>query len=136
MRLPQLFTCVGLAVALVISAGNTWALQAIGGKDKPKLSNKDNPKYKFHEAATLSGIEVKPNRKTGTFLLIFDQLLTEKGILQVKNTAGQVMFASTFLPALGGSTQTMDIGRLNPGLYSIEVKTSETTFWKKVRIRK
>ena len=136
MKVTQNITRFVLAVAFIIFAGNSWALQSVGGKDKPKSSKTDNPKYKFHEASTLSGIVVQPNKNTGTFLLKFDQLLTETGILQVKNTAGKVLYASTLLPASERSTHTMDIGRLNPGVYSIEVKTAETTFWKKVRIRK
>ncbi|GEO04612.1 hypothetical protein AAE02nite_22760 [Adhaeribacter aerolatus] len=136
MRVPQLFACFGLVVALLFSAGNTWAFQSIGGNDKPTVAGKDNPKYRFHEASTLSGIKVQPNKKTGTFQLQFDQLLTETGFLQVKNTAGKVLYASSILPAAAGMTHTLDIGKLNPGLYSIEVKTSDATFWKKIRIRR
>jgi hypothetical protein len=136
MRVPQLFACFGLAVALLFSAGNTWAFQSIGGNDKPTVSKKDNPKYRFHEASTLSGIKVQPNKNTGTFQLLFDQLLTETGYVQVKNTAGKVLYASSISPSIAGNTQTMNIGKLNPGLYSIEVKTGEATFWKKIRIHR
>ena len=136
MKIPSLFTFFGLVVTLSLFAGNSFAYQAIGGKNKTVQPKADNPKYKFHEASTLSGIEVQQNKKTGNFLLKFDQLLTETGFLQVKNTAGKVLYASTISPAPAKSSHSMDIGRLNPGLYYIEVKTSETTFWKKVRIRK
>jgi hypothetical protein len=136
MKVTQLYTCFGLAVAFTFFAGDSWAFQSIGGKDKPTVTKKDKPKYMFHEASTLSGIDVQPNKQTGTFLLKFDQLLPETGFLQVKNTAGKVLFASTILPAKERTSHSMDIGKLTPGVYSIEVKTSDATFWKKVRIRK
>jgi hypothetical protein len=135
-KLPVWVVGLGLIFLCSQVSGMPLTFANCYGKNYSGPILQDNPKYKFHEAATLSGIQVRPNKKTGTFLLTFDQLLTETGWLQVKNTAGKVLFSRTIQPARGGMAQILDIGRLNPGLYSIEVKTVATTFWKKIRIRK
>ena len=138
MKAPQLLTCLGLALAVVLHAGETRAFQG-SGKDKEKnqqLAKKnDEPKYKYYEASTLSGIDLQPNVKTGTFILKFDQQLTESGTLVIKNMAGKVLYTNLIGEGTDSLTRTMDVGKLRPGLYSIEVKTSDTTFWKKVRIK-
>lgn len=135
MSLLAFIASLSLVMGLICPAAQPVAM-ATSHLSHYHLQQQDNPKYKLHEAATLSGIQVKPNPKTGTYLLAFDQLLTETGWLQVKNTAGKVLFARSLQPARGGMAQILDIGRLSPGLYSIEVKTAATTFWKKIRIRK
>ncbi|MDB5263836.1 MAG: hypothetical protein JWQ14_3119 [Adhaeribacter sp.] len=81
MKVSQLFISFGLVVAFNSFAANTWAYQTIVGKDKPGALKKESSKYKYHEASTLSGIMVQENKKTGTFLLKFDQLLNQTGFL-------------------------------------------------------
>jgi hypothetical protein len=141
MKAPQLLTYFGLALAIILQAGSTYAFQVGDGKNKltkddPAKRKAVNSKFKFDKASTLSGIELQPKKTTGTFLLTFDQHLTETGTLLVKNIAGKVLYTSLIIPDKTQPFHSMDIGKLTPGVYSIEVKTSDMTFWKKVRIRR
>jgi hypothetical protein len=132
MKVPQLITCLGLTLAVLLYAGEGRAYHP-AGKDKTK-KNQDNPKYKYHEASTLSGIDLKADKKTKKFTLQFDQHLSETGILEIKNAANEILFTRVLAANTQPLTRTYEVGQLKPGLYSIEVKTSDTTFWKKVRI--
>lgn len=132
MKVPQLFTCLSVSLALLLYAEESRAFQA-PGKDKAK-QQQDDPKYKYHEASTLSGIDLQANKKTKNFILKFDQHLTETGILEVKNAADKVLFTRVLAANNEPLTRSYEIGQLKPGLYSIQVKTSDTTFWKKVKI--
>ena len=135
MKVPSFATGLFLTATLLIYTGKAYAFQTV---PKPKTINKTNqnpPKYKYHEASSLSGIAVQHDRKSGTFILTFDQYLSELGVLHLKNNAGKIVYAKSLEPTKNLISHTMNVGRLNPGLYSIEVKTSDTTFWKKVRIK-
>ena len=127
---------LGLTFNFILFTQNSFA-SPVSGKDKNKTSqNAPKPKYKYHEASTLSGIDIQQDKKNGTFVLKFDQYLTEFGVLHVINNTGKVVFAKSLEPTKEKLLHTMNVGRLNPGIYSIEVKTTDTTFWKKVRIKK
>lgn len=133
------YIAMGLALPFFGYANSAYAAQTNGndnGKGKQTLAKApDDPsKYKYYEASTLSGIDLKPNSKTGTFVLKFDQQLTESGTLVIKNTAGKVLYTNLIGAGQDTLSRTMDVGKLTPGIYSIEVKTSDTTFWKKVKI--
>jgi hypothetical protein len=79
MKVPQLITCLGLALTMLLYAAESRAMLP-AGKDKTKKTQ-HNPKYKYHEASTLSGIDLKADKKTKKFTLKFDQHLSETGIL-------------------------------------------------------
>jgi hypothetical protein len=135
-------TRFGLAAAILLFTQSSFAWQTNPIKDKvnPIPAGKTattaySHKYKFDQASTLSGITLQPEKSSGTVLLKFDQLLTEPGTLLVKNSSGKVLYTNLLQPETERKTHTMNIGKLLPGLYSIEVKTAETTFWKKVRVR-
>lgn len=130
MKSFPFITCLGLTLSGILYGVETLGYPA-WTKQQP-----DDPRYKFHEAATLSGIDLKANKKSSTFTLKFDQRLYEPGILEVKNAANQVLFTRALAANNEPLTRTFQLGRLKPGLYSIVVKTTDTTFWKKVRIRK
>ena len=132
MKTPQLLMLLGLSLPGLLYAGESQAFHA-SGKDKTK-QQQDDPKYKYYEASSLSGIDLQANKKTKSFTLKFDQHLTETGILEVKNAANQVLFTRLLAANTQPLTRTYELGQLKPGLYSIEVKTPDTTFWKKVRI--
>lgn len=85
---------------------------------------------------TLSGINLFPNRQTGNFNLRFTQALKDTANLELKNASGKVLYAQALLPEEMPMAKPVDIGKLNNGIYLIEVKTDNTTYWKKVRVRK
>jgi hypothetical protein len=132
MKVPQLFSCLGLTLAVLLYAGESQAFQA-PGKDKAK-QQQDDPKFKYHQASSLSGIDLQADKKTKTFTLTFDQHLSETGILEIKNPANKILFTRVLTANAEPLTRSYEVGQLKPGIYSIEVKTSDTTFWKKVRI--
>lgn len=85
---------------------------------------------------SLSGINLFPNRKTGNFSLRFTQELKDTANIELKNASGKVLYAQALLPEEMPMAKPVDIGKLNAGIYLIEVKTDNTTYWKKVRVRK
>ena len=85
---------------------------------------------------SLSGINLFPDRKTGNFRLRFTQNLKDSANLELKNNAGQILFAKALSASESYTGKPMEIGQLESGIYLIEVKSANTTYWKKVRIRK
>ncbi|WP_227006190.1 T9SS type A sorting domain-containing protein [Rufibacter latericius] len=86
---------------------------------------------------TLSGIDLFPQDKKGeVFLLSFQQDMPEAGVLELKNYAGKVLYTQP-IPA-GDQTLAapINIGKLGTGTYLVEVKTSNTVYWKKMRVRR
>lgn len=132
MKASRLFSLSGLSLAILLYVGESQAFP-LSGEDKTK-QQQDDPKYKYHEASSLSGIDLQANKKTKSFILKFDQHLSETGILEIKNAANKVLFTRVLAANPEPLTRTYELGQLKPGLYSIEVKTPDTTFWKKVKI--
>jgi hypothetical protein len=89
---------------------------------------------------TLSGIDLFPNQKQGTFQLRFTQQLkfetdtNETATLLLTDAAGNVIYSDIFNPMVNVPGRPVDVGKLANGIYLIEVKTNETTFWKKVKV--
>ena len=130
MKVFSLLTCLGLTLAACLhpEAGRAYHPDA--------KQQQDDPRYKYDDASTLSGIDLKPDKRSKTFTLLFDQRLYETGILEIKNTANKVLFSRVLAACSEPLTRTFAVGALKPGLYTIEVKTTGTTFWKKIRIGK
>ncbi len=84
---------------------------------------------------TLSGINLTPTRH-GTYQLDFSQELEEDAMLQVKNTAGKVVFQKPVRKEANRSSWRYQLGRLRADTYLIEVKTSDTTYWTKFKVGK
>lgn len=82
---------------------------------------------------TLSGIHLNPTKK-GTFTLDFEQVLKEDARLEIKNKAGKIVYKKPVSIAKNEKAWHFDLGKLKPGLYQIEVKTSDTTYWTKFKI--
>jgi hypothetical protein len=132
MKVPQLISGLVLTLALLLYAGESPAFPS-PGKDKAK-QQQDDPTYKYYEASSLSGIDLQADKKTKAFILTFDQHLSGTGLLEIKNAAHKILFSRVLAPNTGPLTRHYEVGPLKPGIYSIEVKTTDTTFWKKVKI--
>ena len=83
---------------------------------------------------SLSGINLFPDRKTGNFRLRFTQALKENGNLEIRNATGKVLFAKELSPTENYTARPFEIGKLENGIYLIEVKAANTTYWKKVKV--
>lgn len=89
------------------------------------------------ELKTLSGIDLKPDLKNGTFTLSFDQQLSGTGNLTLTDAKGRVLHAEPLLPAPDSTvSRRINVGKLKAGLYQIEVKADNILYWKKVRVRR
>lgn len=97
---------------------------------------KATPAAEDKRVESLSGIHLFPDRKTGNFRLRFTQNLKDSANLELKNNAGQVLFAKALSASESYTGKPMELGQLDAGLYLIEVKSANTVYWKKVRIRK
>lgn len=82
---------------------------------------------------TLSGIYLRP-AKGGNFQLDFTQQLKEDATLEIRNTAGQVVFRKPIAGTAKQSSWRFLVGKLKPGIYLIEVKTSDTNYWTKFKV--
>ncbi|ALI98454.1 T9SS type A sorting domain-containing protein [Rufibacter tibetensis] len=86
---------------------------------------------------TLSGIDLFPQDKKGdVFLLSFQQDLPEAGVLELTNYAGKVLFTKPIPAGDHTLAAPINIGKLGTGTYLVEVKTSNTVYWKKMRVRR
>jgi hypothetical protein len=82
---------------------------------------------------TLSGIHLTPTKK-GTFQLDFNQELKENARLEIKNKAGKLVYHAPISIADNKQNWKFNLGKLRSDTYSIEVKTSDTTYWTKFKI--
>ncbi|HSI90566.1 MAG TPA: T9SS type A sorting domain-containing protein [Adhaeribacter sp.] len=94
------------------------------------------PADSAHRVETLSGIFLYQDKKTGNFLLRFNQKLKDDASLELKNSSGKVFFSQALSSGESYAARPMQVGNLPSGIYLIEVKTPDTTFWKKVRIKR
>jgi len=84
---------------------------------------------------TLSGIHLYPSKK-GSYMLNFNQKLKENGILEIKNTAGKLVYQKPVSIASKQANWRYNVGNLKPDTYLIQVKTSDTTYWTKFKVSK
>lgn len=82
---------------------------------------------------TLSGIHLHHVKK-GMFALDFTQELKENAMLEIKNKAGRRVYYKPVSIADNKSSWTYNVGKLKPDTYTVEVKTSDTTYWTQFKI--
>ncbi|AKD05123.1 hypothetical protein POKO110462_21335 [Pontibacter korlensis] len=82
---------------------------------------------------TLSGIHMRPTSK-GTFQLDFSQELDENAMLEIKNSAGKLVYQKPVSIEGNRTAWRYQLGKLKPDTYLIEVKTSDTTYWTKFKV--
>ncbi|WP_190300270.1 T9SS type A sorting domain-containing protein [Rufibacter hautae] len=85
---------------------------------------------------TLSGIDLFPqDKKNDIFMLSFQQEIPEDGVLELTNYAGKVLYTTTIPKGDNTLAPPMNIGKLRTGTYLVEVKSGNTVYWKKLRVR-
>jgi hypothetical protein len=82
----------------------------------------------------LSGISVFPNNSTGTYTLHFSQELKEAASLKVTNAKKKIVYTNKLGPQPSNTITAFEVGKLYKGIYLVEVKTSNTTYWKELKI--
>ncbi len=83
---------------------------------------------------TLSGIHLEPTKK-GTYQLDFKQVLKEDAILEITNNAGKLVYQQPISIADSTYRWQFDLGPLRTDSYQVTVKTSDTTYWSKFKVR-
>lgn len=84
---------------------------------------------------TLSGIHLLPGKK-GNFQLDFKQELKEDARLEIKNKAGKMIYHTPVSIKKNRQAWKFNVGKLRPDIYTVEVKTSDTTYWTKFKVSK
>lgn len=85
---------------------------------------------------TLSGIDLFPqDKKNDIFMLSFQQEIPEDGVLELTNYAGKVLYTTVIPKGDNTLAPPLNIGKLKTGTYLVEVKTGNTVYWKKLRVR-
>lgn len=82
---------------------------------------------------TLSGINLYSTGK-GTYQLDFSQHLKENAILSIKNAAQKVVYQKPVSIRNKQTSWRYKLGNIKAGTYTVEVMTSDTTYWTKFRI--
>lgn len=127
---------IALALSLPLTTLTTVSIAqttSLPPQDKEHiLVSAENPTTKKE---TLSGINMTPTKK-GTFQLDFSQELDENAMLQVKNSAGKLVYEKPVTTENNRRSWRYQLGKLKPDTYLIEVKTSDTTYWTKFKVGK
>jgi len=112
----------------IIVVGILWLGATAANAQTTKAQTKiktDDTKIKSEEKVTaddskrvesLSGINLFPDRKTGNFRLRFTQNLKDSANLELKNDAGQILFAKALSAAESYTGKPMEIGPLKSGI--------------------
>ncbi|GAB3818241.1 hypothetical protein [Pontibacter rugosus] len=83
---------------------------------------------------TLSGIHLRPSKK-GNYQLDFTQPLEENALLNITNTAGKLVYQKPVTIKGKRNSWRYQLGKLKPDTYLVEVKTSDTTYWTKFKVK-
>ncbi|MDX5347990.1 MAG: T9SS type A sorting domain-containing protein [Hymenobacteraceae bacterium] len=86
------------------------------------------------EHDSLSGIELFQNSKDKAFYISYSKPVTESGELVVTDQAGKIIYNQELKPGSSHVAKSYKVGNLPGGIYTIEVKTANKTYWKKIKI--
>ncbi|GGG26317.1 hypothetical protein [Pontibacter amylolyticus] len=131
MKMKQTYLLAG---ALLLAAFGATAQRSStqlppAEQDQLKVAKTDT----ITRMETLSGIFLNPTKK-GTFVLDFNQVLTENARLEVKNRAGRIVYKKPVSVAKKETAWRFDLGKLRPDTYQVEVITPDTTYWTKFKV--
>lgn len=87
-------------------------------------------------AESLSGLDLIPNRKTGTFGIRLNHRFSQPATLRLIDTRTSRILKTELLAPSAAPTRAVQVGRLLPGEYKMEVVLPDTVYWKTVRISK
>lgn len=121
------------AFSLTIITVNVKAQETIPvGNDQVTVNiSPDTSKYKTE---SFSGINLYP-AKHGNYNLLFEQDLYEDAVLEITNTAGELVFQKPVKYSKRRKSWRYPIGKIEPDTYLVTVKTSNTTYWSRFKIK-
>jgi len=118
---------------MAFSATAQEKMEKLPGQEKVHVLNIPESDSTTTRSETLSGINLNPAKK-GTFQLDFEQALKEDAVLEIKNTAGKLVYQAPVSINDNKQAWKFNVGKLKPDTYLIEVKTSDTTYWTRFKI--
>ncbi|QCR21491.1 hypothetical protein C1N53_03435 [Pontibacter sp. SGAir0037] len=129
-----------LTVALVLtvlglSAQDQQEQTVIKGNPKKFILIKEGSDSTSLNRKTLSGIHLT-TQKNGSYILDFEQELEENAVLEIKNKAGKAVYQKPVSIEGDKTSWRYSLGKLKPGIYLVEIKTSNTTYWTRFKVRK
>ena len=134
MKLFKLYFPVAAAFVFLLSTQAATAQTSASSQVPPTVAEAP-------AKTTLSGIDLFPNQKAGTFQLRFTQQLkfttdtSDVATLMLTDEAGNVVYSNSLNPEVNKPNRPLDVGKLANGIYLIEVQTNQTTYWKKVKVQ-
>lgn len=136
MKIKQKYT-KAIACTLSLAALSLTATAQIQSLPKQELKHilviADEDTTGDTTRETLSGINLLPAGK-GTFQLDFSQDLEENATLQITDASGKLVFQKPVSIANNKKAWRYNVGKLQPSVYLVEVKTSDTTYWTKFKV--
>jgi len=86
-------------------------------------------------ATAAEGLNVYPNPSTGTFTLVYNQVVNGNLTIRIMDVQGKVVAAETLVNFAGTYNNVFDLGSFDKGIYLIEVTGSQNQAHKKVVVQ-
>ncbi len=83
---------------------------------------------------SLSGLDLVPNRRTGTFGIRVNHRLTQPATLRLIDMQTSRYIKNELLEPSPARTRAVQVGRLASGEYKMEIVLPDTVYWKTVRV--
>lgn len=85
---------------------------------------------------SLSGLDLIPNRKTGTFGIRINHRINQPATLRLIDVKTGRYIKSELLEPSTAPTRAIQVGKLAMGEYKMEVVLPDTVYWKTVRVKR
>lgn len=133
------FAALLLPLVSLLSAPAALAQQQIATPKAPAVKSTAQPAKTAaaHSPVvqeSLSGLDLIPNRRTGTFGIRINHRLTQPATLRLINTQTSQFVKTELLEPSPAPSRAVQVGRLASGEYKMEVVMTDTTYWKTVRV--
>ncbi len=83
---------------------------------------------------SLSGLDLIPNRATGTFGIRINHRISQPATLRLIDVKSSRYIKTELLQPSGAASRAVQIGKLASGEYKMEVVLPDTVYWKTVRV--
>lgn len=85
-------------------------------------------------AESLSGLDLLPDRRGGTFAVRISKPLTQSATMRLTDTQTSRILRTELLEPNGYAVRAVEVGKLPNGEYKMEVILPDTVYWKTVKV--
>jgi hypothetical protein len=122
--------CLSLLMLSVLTAAPAFAQ-----KKKPAAASKKPLAVSGPVSAeSLSGLDLVPNRRNGTFGIRINHRISQPATLRLLDVQTSRYVKTELLEPSAARTRAVQVGRLASGEYKMEVVLPDTVYWKTVRV--